>query len=313
MARSVAIVGAGVAGLTCGVLFAERNRRTVIFAREIGTASTAAVAVWCPYDTGPVEKTIPWALETYAVLHELARDPGTGVSMIELRKFSRAGDMEIPEWVRSLGGGRVRSDIPAAFVSGFAVPVPLMDTTIYLDYLVQRFGAASGRLELNRRLGSLEEVDPRFDLVIHCAGIGARTLANDSDLEPHRGQVALVEKLDLSGAIVSDDPPLMYAIPRRRDCVFGGTNETSANEAVDPAVTASLVAECSRVLEIAAPTVIGERVGLRPFRRSGVRVESGRLRDGRQVIHNYGHGGSGFTLSWGCAREVAGMGVEVDR
>jgi D-amino-acid oxidase len=35
-----------------------------------------------------------------------------------------------------------------------------------------------------------------------------------------------------------------------------------------------------------------------------VRLEKEKLRDGRTVIHNYGHGGSGFTLSWGCGENV---------
>lgn len=43
------------------------------------------------------------------------------------------------------------------------------------------------------------------------------------------------------------------------------------------------------------------RVGLRPFRKQNVRLE--REPDSR-IIHNYGHGGSGFTFSWGCAQEV---------
>jgi D-amino-acid oxidase len=43
---------------------------------------------------------------------------------------------------------------------------------------------------------------------------------------------------------------------------------------------------------------------LRPSRRSGVRVGAEKLPDGRSVIHNYGHGGAGFTLSWGCAQTV---------
>jgi D-amino-acid oxidase len=109
---------------------------------------------------------------------------------------------------------------------------------------------------------------------------------------------------DLSAAIICDDEPLMYAIPRTNDCVFGGTNELSDNLAVDPSTTSRIVAECSRVLNIEKPRVIAERVGLRPFRRSGVRQERDQLRDGRTVVHNYGHGGAGFTLSWGCAREV---------
>jgi D-amino-acid oxidase len=96
----------------------------------------------------------------------------------------------------------------------------------------------------------------------------------------------------------------MYAVPRSSDCLFGGTNAVSERRDADAAETAAILRECVRVLGIPAPAAIREAVGLRPFRKTGIRVEKARLRDGRSVVHNYGHGGSGFTLSWGCAREV---------
>jgi D-amino-acid oxidase len=313
MAKSVAIVGAGVSGLTCGVVFAERGYRTAIFAGEIGqrTTSGAAAALWFPYDAEPADKVIAWALETYKVLVDLNCDVRTGVSMIELHQFSRANEIPIPDWARSLGASviptRVKESL-TVFRSGFALNVPLMDTTIYLDYLANRFIKAGGEINPNVQFKKLEAVDPKFELVINCAGIGARELVDDIDLEPHRGQVAVVPKIDnLNRAIVCDDEPLMYAIPRRNDCVFGGTNEISGNLAVDPAATSTIVAECSRVLKIDNPRVLNERVGLRPFRKSGVRLERQHLRDDRTVIHNYGHGGSGFTLSWGCAEKVLAL------
>lgn len=43
--------------------------------------------------------------------------------------------------------------------------------------------------------------------------------------------------------------------------------------------------------------------GLRPFRRGSYRLEAQTVQ-GKLVIHNYGHGGAGISLSWGCAREV---------
>jgi D-amino-acid oxidase len=153
-------------------------------------------------------------------------------------------------------------------------------------------------------LRELEEAGPDFDLVVNCAGIGARELVPDPDVEPHRGQVAIVAKLDLPYAVVCDDPPLMYAIPRSADCVFGGTNEVSEDRTIDPATTQNIVRECESVLGVKASALIRARVGLRPGRSSGVRLASDKLRDGRTVIHNYGHGGSGFTLSWGCAESV---------
>lgn len=306
MKRRVAIVGAGVSGLTCGIAFAENGFATSILAEQIGnqTDSAAAAAMWYPYDTGPAGQTIVWALETYRTLGDLAHDPRTGVSIVELRTFSRTGEIEIPEWAGPLGARPLRSEIPPPFVSGFELEVPVMDTTIYLDYLTGRFRAAGGELHASRRFANLEEVQPVFDLIINCTGIGARALVPDSELEPHRGQVAIVAKMNFSYAVVCDDSPLMYAIPRAADCVFGGTNELSDDRAVHPAATARIVAECSRALGINEPDVLRERVGLRPFRRAGVRLEREQLRDDRPVIHNYGHGGSGFTLSWGCAQTV---------
>src|SRR5215467_3783803 len=105
MQRNVAIIGAGVSGLTCGVLLAERGCRTAIFAKEIcrQTTSGAAGAIWFPYDAQPVDKVIPWALRTFDVLVELARVPESGVAMIELRQFSRTGEIQIPDWALALG------------------------------------------------------------------------------------------------------------------------------------------------------------------------------------------------------------------
>jgi D-amino-acid oxidase len=304
MMHRAAMVGAGVSGLTCGVVFAERGHRTTIFAKEIGqqTTSGAAAALWFPYDVEPADKVIPWALETYRTLIDLARNPDSGVSMIELCQFSRAEEIQIPGWAIPLGA---RTTSRKIFKSGFSLRVPLMDTTIYLDYLAKRFVAAGGSIAANTHLTKLEEVDQQFGLVINCAGIGARKLVRDADLEPHRGQVAIVPRIKhLPYAVVCDDAPLMYAIPRTNDCVFGGTNDLSDDPIVDSATTARIVAGCSRELKIEKPNVLVERVGLRPFRKSGVRLERDHLSDGRTVVHNYGHGGSGFTLSWGCAEEV---------
>ncbi|MEY2564741.1 MAG: D-amino-acid oxidase [Verrucomicrobiota bacterium] len=309
MSKSVAIVGAGVSGLTCAVVFAERGYHTAIFAEQMGpgTTSAAAGAIWYPYDAGPSDTAIAWALETYRTLLDLAHDPRSGVSMIEQRTFSRTGKIEIPEWAFALGARELTSEIPTVFTSGFALNVPLTDTTIYLDYLARRFRNAAGEVHLNERFHQLEEIEPSFDLVINCTGFGARTLVPDLDLEPHRGQVALLAKFNLPYAVVCDDAPLTYVIPRAHDCVLGGTNEISSDLEMDPAATTRIVAECSRVLDLDLPAVTGVRVGLRPFRRSGVRVERAQLRDGRIVIHNYGHGGSGFTFSWGCAEAVAAL------
>ena len=118
MPESVGIIGAGVSGLTCGVLFAEEGYRTRIFAEETGPRITsgAAGAIWFPYDAEPADAIVAWSLETFEVLRELSRVPQTGVSMIELRSFSRTGEIEIPPWSISLGARQLpASAVPQCF------------------------------------------------------------------------------------------------------------------------------------------------------------------------------------------------------
>src|SRR4029453_8009464 len=116
---NVAIIGAGVSGLTCGVVFAERGYRTAIFAKDIGqqTTSSVAAAVWFPYHVEPTEKVIPLALETYQVLVDLARFPERGVSMIESRQFLRTGEVEIPDWAIRLGASVIPSEVEGSLES----------------------------------------------------------------------------------------------------------------------------------------------------------------------------------------------------
>jgi glycine/D-amino acid oxidase-like deaminating enzyme len=44
--------------------------------------------------------------------------------------------------------------------------------------------------------------------------------------------------------------------------------------------------------------------GCRPFREETYRLEAIRA-GGRVIVHNYGHGGAGISMSWGCAQKVA--------
>ena len=298
MRKGAAIIGAGVSGLTCCVVFAEHTWDVTIFADETGeqTTSGVAAALWFPYDAEPVDKIIPWSLITYERSRELTRDSRSGVSMLQLRQFTRASEIAIPNWAKKNLGAHSISVIPSenaspartegsltipgfpsTFTAGFALTVPLIDATIYLDYLAKRFRTAGGTIQ-SAHISKVDEIPRDFDVIINCAGIGARELVHDSDLEPHRGQVAIVPKIDLAQAIICNDAPLMYAIPRAHDCVFGGTNSISENREPSSADTTAIVSECSRVLGIDPPPVIAMKVGLRPFRKIRRAPRVGKIR-----------------------------------
>lgn len=73
-----------------------------------------------------------------------------------------------------------------------------------------------------------------------------------------------------------------------------------------PAATAP--ADCPPPIDVALDRVIRTQAGLRPYRPAGFRVEAEQLGPTR-LVHNYGHGGSGWTLAWGTGRLAIGEGL----
>src|SRR5437868_1410271 len=130
MSKRVAVIGAGVSGLTCGIVLAEAGHAVTILPAATGpkTTSSVAAAIWFPYDAEPVDKVVPWALTSFDILRELSQQPRTGVTMIEQRIYSRRPGLQIPPWARPLGArdGSLPND--SAFRSGFCLLVPLTDT-----------------------------------------------------------------------------------------------------------------------------------------------------------------------------------------
>jgi D-amino-acid oxidase len=309
----VLVIGAGVSGLTTAICLAEAGRRVTVAAADppSRTTSAAAGAVWGPHLVGMDDRVDKWGLRTLATLTGLAADPATGVRLATGTVATRAGQSDSVDWVAARQGARpcAPAELPAGYAGGWRLTVPIVSMTVYLGYLLARLTRAGGELG-SADFGALAEAAAmtRAPVIVNCTGIGARRLVNDHDLVPVRGQVIIARNPGLSEFFVGvGDPPydLSYYFPHGDLVLLGGTEE-SGNWSLDPepATAERILRGCAAAEpRLAGVEVIEHRVGLRPT-RPRVRLEEESL-DGRRLLHNYGHGGAGVTLSWGCAEDVA--------
>ena len=107
---------------------------------------------------------------------------------------------------------------------------------------------------------------------------------------------------------VLDGGGLTYVVPRSHDIVVGGTDvEDDWSTTPDPDVATQLLDRAiALVPALAEAEVLGHKVGLRPA-RSEVRLEVEQRTPEQRVVHCYGHGGAGVTVSWGCSDEVVSL------
>jgi len=161
-----------------------------------------------------------------------------------------------------------------------------------------------------RRLGSLADVAPAT-VIVNCTGLGAKDLLPDPGLRPIRGQHVVVTNPGLIEFFSEDtglSRDLLCFYPHGDTVVLGGTAVDGESDlAPDDEAAAGILARCAQVEpRLAEAHVLEHRIGARPTRAT-VRVEAERAEGGTVLAHNYGHGGAGVTLSWGCAEEIEAL------
>ena len=243
-----------------------------------------------------------WAMRSYRILREIARDHReAGVD--ELTACEVVEDEERPWWADAVDGLAFIDANPlyARATTAWTFIAPRCEPALYLPWLAAQLEQPI----IQARIDDLSTV--AGDLVLNCTGLGARRLCNDRELTGVLGQTLMVEPGTLSTRTFigdeRDENAIFYAIPRRNEVVLGGCRTEVAGDeppAPDPTLRAAILDRC-RAGGFEPGRVIRERSGLRPV-RSQIRVE----REGR-IIHNYGHGGAGYTLSWGCAEEALAL------
>lgn len=353
------VIGAGVSGLTTARCLQQRGFAVTVIADRFQSATTSVVAgaLWewppavCGYYEMQPEQSLRaeqrWCVESYNCFKVLARQRETGVSFRPVIFYLETPAEENPLELRKMRelrehvGGFIHSaelatrpgiNATSLFVDAYTYETPLVDTDIYMAWLLGEVLSHGGAIVHERVDAPLAASAPRLrdtyraDVIVNCAGLGARELADD-DVIPVRGAWLLVEndgqhfpKVTTAHCSSLTDSAsgggFLFIVPRGRDrLILGGiahpdrwTTELGSERT---SIVESIRERCTQFMPCLANAEIFEqselRVGLRPFRREGVRVE---CEGGIAVVHNYGHGGSGVTLSWGAAGEAALLASE---
>jgi D-amino-acid oxidase len=325
----VTVIGAGVSGLTTAITLANAGHDVSIVARDYlsGTTSWVAAAIWHLFRVGIDHRVELWASSTLDRLRGLAGDPASGVTLVRGVECVRQGTPEASDLLSGRTGAlwahlvpylpisrdallaQLPIDYPGeTLVGGYEIEVPIADMSLYLPYLDLQVQA----LSITKTTATLASIDQARSLCwaeyyVNCTGLGSRALFSDQSLEAIKGQVIRVSKDSRITQYIADDASprgMTYILPRGSDIVLGGSaDEDGQDEEVDAALSVSILSRCIALVPALRDTsVLESMAGLRPYRPM-VRLEIDA--EAPDVVHNYGHGGSGVSLSWGCAEEVA--------
>ncbi|CAH0553000.1 unnamed protein product [Brassicogethes aeneus] len=321
----VAVIGCGAVGLTTALCLQEKlgNGATIqIFTTKVSpnTTSDIAAGLWEPLvhtSESSEDKIIKWGLCTYKFIINLWKEgyaKNAGIVLQPVIKVTEDPNFIPPQWLKYTLGFSVLSkdylkklskDTNHNFAAGIQFVSFTWEASTFLPYLQKQFLQKGGQI-INKTIEDLDKLND-FDVIVNCTGIGAAKLLQDTHVFPIRGQIARVAAPWLFSSICVDNN---YIIPNTNCVILGGTKQREYNTQVYAIDTQHILKGCMNIVpSLETADIIKEQVGLRPG-RTELRLEL-ELRNIKgkmvRVLHNYGHGGSGITLSIGCAMDAVDL------
>ncbi|XP_030055062.1 D-aspartate oxidase-like isoform X1 [Microcaecilia unicolor] len=325
--RRVAVIGGGLVGFSTAVCISKSLPRcsvTVIADKFTpNTTGDVAAGMLIPhrYPDTPIEQQKRWFQETFSYLLTICNSAEAADAGIHLLSgwqiHQTAPEEKFPFWADIVLGFRIMSMAELEKFPehqfGQAFTTLKCDSQRYLRWLESRLRENGGQIE-DRKITDVWELHGHYDVIVNCSGLGARALVGDSKLHPVRGQVLKVQAPWVTHFIrVSDGSTYIY--PGMSSVTLGGTRQKDDwRLSTDATASQNILNRCCALEpSLKKAYAITEHVGLRPT-RSAIRVEKEVLLRGSYqlpVIHNYGHGGGGFSVHWGTAREATHLVEEL--
>ncbi|XP_028146929.1 D-aspartate oxidase [Diabrotica virgifera virgifera] len=327
----IAVVGSGIIGLTTGIelLKSVNNAEITIVAEGFNTdtCSWAAAGIFRPGHgfTGPNrEITQKWIDDSYYYwknIRDSVEAAEAGVTEISGYTFSNreksivrnAFIEKLVPIYRKATEKELTTLCPDSYKYGSFYKTLVTDSTVHLPWATNKFKSLGGKI-LKRHVNNLVSLGDQYDIVVNCAGLGAKKLCNDPHLTPIRGQVIKVNAPWVKMFFYAESDT--YIIPGFNHVTLGGTRQyDSYNSEVDKYDGMSIRERCERLVPSLKPaTEVRQVVGLRPH-RTIVRVEKEILltAGGKKVkvVHNYGHGGYGVTTAPGTSLYACDLVKEI--
>lgn len=323
MSQEVAVVGAGIIGLSSALAIQRElpaARVTIVADRfDRDTTSIGAGGIFVPTSLGADADTFNmWASDGAKHFYDIAFSEESGTSGVNLiTGYEVMNKLKTPEWFPYMLYAAEMNDALLQRFSpyyrfGYVFTTVIVEGPKYLPWLMKRFKDNGGQV-IERKIQSFEELHGKYDVVVNCTGLGSKELLHDLDLHSARGHIVRVSAPWIKHFVHTDDGK--YILPSSETVAIGGFKQMGRT---DMAPVASEGRNIWTSMKERFPALEGSKIlydwiGLRPM-RSKVRLEKETLNfKGKQmqVIHNYGHGSFGISLSWGTGVHVARILAEL--